>query len=205
VSESKTPWHGRVKTAVTHITIEKAWCDIKTRHISKWVDFAYFPYLLLLIWLLCARCLDGDNAVAGDDAHSHIWAVSGSSDAIDPPYGLIDIVRLLGYRGGNGEGSRNMGDAEAIWGVDTGWFAALIGTVGRGGQIRHPPPSLLRSHGCCRWEGARFWSGARGGGEKVPMVLVVIRTLGWPQFFDVGCLRPYFSVKKYGGGMMLVC
>ena len=37
-------------------------------------------YLLLLISLLCARHVAGDDAVAGYDARSHIWAVSGGSD-----------------------------------------------------------------------------------------------------------------------------
>ena len=50
-------------------------------------------YLLLLISLLCARRINGNDAVAGDDARSHVWAVSGGSDAIGPSYGPIDIVR----------------------------------------------------------------------------------------------------------------
>jgi len=50
-----------------------------------------------------------------------------------------------------------------------------------------------------------FWSRARGGGEKVSTMLVSIGTIGSPEFFDEGCSTPYFSVKKYGGGMMLVC
>ena len=28
---------------------------------------------------------------------------------------------------------------------------------------------------------------------------------GLTLIFDVGCSTPFFSVKKYGGGMMLVC
>jgi hypothetical protein len=31
------------------------------------------------------------------------------------------------------------------------------------------------------------------------------RVTGRPQFLDVGCLMPYLSVKKYGGGMLVVC
>jgi len=37
-------------------------------------------YLLLLILLLCPRHFDGDDAVAGNDARSHIWAISGGSN-----------------------------------------------------------------------------------------------------------------------------
>ena len=33
----------------------------------------------------------------------------------------------------------------------------------------------------------------------------VHRDGGFTLIFGVGCLMPYFSVKKYGGGMMLVC
>jgi hypothetical protein len=50
-----------------------------------------------------------------------------------------------------------------------------------------------------------FWLGARGGEEIVSMILVSIGTMGCPEFFDVDCLMPYFSMKKYGGGMILVC
>jgi hypothetical protein len=65
-----------------------------------------------------------------------------------------------------------MGGAEAIWqifgGVDNGRFAALMGTVGRGDQIRRS-----HHHYCARMgvvgEGAQgFWSGARGGEKKCP-------------------------------------
>ena len=91
-------------------------------------------------------------------------------------------------------------------GVDNGRFAASMGTVlGRGGRIWRS-----HRHYCARMgvvgEGAqRFWSGARGGGEKVSTMLVLIGTMGGPELFDVGCSTHYFSVKKYGGGMMVVC
>jgi len=41
-------------------------------------------------------------------------------------------------------------------------------------------------------EGAQgFWSGARGGGEKVSITLVTIGTMGSPEFFNVGCSTPF--------------
>ena len=48
--------------------------------------------------------------------------------------------------------------------------------------------------------GQGFWSGARGGGEKVSITLVSIEAMGSPECFGVGCSTPYFSVQKYGGG-----
>jgi hypothetical protein len=41
------------------------------------------------ISLLCARRVNGDYAVAGNDARSRVWAVSGGSDTIGPSYGPI--------------------------------------------------------------------------------------------------------------------
>jgi hypothetical protein len=78
-------------------------------------------------------------------------------------------------------------------------------TVGRGGRIRRS-----HHHYCARMgvagEGTQgFWSGARGGGDKVSTMLVSIGMVGSPELFDVGFLTPYFSVKKYGGDMMLLC
>ena len=72
-----------------------------------------------------------------------------------------------------------MGSAEAFWGVDNNRFAASMGTVGvgRGGQVQRS-----HHHYCTRMdvvdEGAQgIWSGARGGGEKVSTMLVLIGTL----------------------------
>jgi len=42
---------------------------------------------------MCAQHIDDDDAVAGDEDHSCVWAVSGGSDVIGPSYGPIDIVR----------------------------------------------------------------------------------------------------------------
>ena len=70
-----------------------------------------------------------------------------------------------------------------LGGFDNGLFSASMGTVGRGaGQIRRS-----HRHYCAHMgmgvvvvgEGAqRFWLGARGGEEKLSMVMVVIGTLG---------------------------
>jgi hypothetical protein len=62
--------------------------------------------------------------------------------------------------------------------VDNGRFAASMGTIGRGGRL------WCSHHHCCTCmgvfgEGAQgFWSGARGGGEKVSTMLVSIGTMG---------------------------
>ena len=67
-------------------------------------------------------------------------------------------------------------------GVDSGRFAVSMGT-GRSGRIR------CSHHHCCArmgvvGEGAQgFWSGARGGGEKVSTMLVSIGTVGSPDGF----------------------
>ena len=89
-------------------------------------------------------------------------------------------------------------------GVDNGQFAASMGTVGRSGQV-------LRSHRhyCAHMgvlgEGAQgFWPGARGGGRKSFHGDGGDRDTGLTPIFRC-CLMPYFSVKKYGGGMMVVC
>ena len=84
-------------------------------------------------------------------------------------------------------------------GVDSGQFAASMGTVGRGGRIRRS------HHHCCALMGVvgegvqGFWSGARGGGEKVSTMLVSIGMMGSPEFFDVGCLTPFSPRKRMGG------
>ena len=70
-----------------------------------------------------------------------------------------------------------MGGAEAIGGVDNGQFSASMGTVGCGG------PMWCSHHHYCTCmgvvgEGAQgIWSGARGRGEKVSMVMGMIGTL----------------------------
>ena len=108
--------------------------------------------------------------------------------------------------------SSSVGKAVGTWaarmpfgGVDNGRFAVPIGTVGRGGQIRRYHRHCCARMGVVGERAQGFWSGAREGGEKVSTMLVKIGTMGSPDFFDVGCSTPYFSMKKYGGGMMLVC
>ena len=62
-------------------------------------------------------------------------------------------------------------------GVDNGQFAASMGTVGRGGRIRRSHCHYCACMGVIG-EGAQgFWSGARGGGEKVSTMLVSIGTM----------------------------
>jgi hypothetical protein len=57
-------------------------------------------YLSLLFSLFCARRVNNEDVVAGDDARSHVWTVCDGSDAIGLSYGPIVIVLLLGFRGG---------------------------------------------------------------------------------------------------------
>jgi hypothetical protein len=73
--------------------------------------------------------------------------------------------------GGTGRGGH-------LGGIDNGRFAALMGTVGHGGRIRRS-----HCHYCVHMgvvgEGAQgFWSGARGGEEKVSTMLVSIGKVG---------------------------
>ena len=79
-----------------------------------------------------------------------------------------------------GKAVRTWAAQRPFGGVNNGRFAASMGTVGRGGQIR-----CFHRHYCARMgvvgEGAQgFWSGARGGGEKVSTMLVLIGTVGSP-------------------------
>ena len=112
---------------------------------------------------------------------SCVLTICGSSNAIGPSYGPIGIILLLGFRGGGGKGNRNMGGVEAIWGDrrQTIFRVANIGNVrvASASQIWH---SHHQHHACMGvvGEGAQgFWLGARGGGEKVSMVVVLIGSL----------------------------
>jgi hypothetical protein len=79
-------------------------------------------YLLLLFPQSCARCINNNDVVAGNNAHSPIWTICGGSDAIVLSYGPIVIILLLGFCGGGEEGNQNLGSAEVIWGVKIGQF-----------------------------------------------------------------------------------
>ncbi len=48
-------------------------------------------------------------------------------------------------------------------------------------------------------------AGSKRGGRKSVHVGGDDRVTGLTLIFDVGCSMTYFSVKKYGGGMMLIC
>ena len=63
---------------------------------------------------------------------------------------------------------------------------------------------------CWRWlnrEGRHKQDAVNVGENSMESVhnVGVHRDGGFTLIFGVGCLTPYFSVKKYGGGMMLVC
>ena len=54
--------------------------------------------------------------VAGNDACSFVWGISGGFDAIKLSYGPIGSIPWLGSGGGGEEGKQNMGNTEAILG-----------------------------------------------------------------------------------------
>jgi hypothetical protein len=120
-------------------------------------------YLLLLVRLLCAGCIDNNNAVAGNNPCSFVWTVCGGSGAMGPSYGPIGIVLLLGFCGGSEEGNQNMECVEAIWRVENSQFAALMDTVGSGGRIQRSNCHYIARMGVVGEGVQGFWSGARGG------------------------------------------
>ena len=68
-------------------------------------------------FILNTQRVNIDDAVAGNDACSFVWCISGGFDTIDSSYGLIGSILWLGSGGGGKEGKQNMGDAKAIfWG-----------------------------------------------------------------------------------------
>jgi hypothetical protein len=85
--------------------------------------------LLLLIILLNTQCVDIDDAVAGNDACSFVWGISGGFDAIDSSYGPIGSAPWLGSGGGGEEGKQNMGNAEAILGGQNDRFKGERGLM----------------------------------------------------------------------------
>jgi hypothetical protein len=100
-----------------------------------------------------------------------------------------------------------MGGAEAIWGGRQRSICCFDGHRWTRWPNSALPPSLLRSHGA--WvlsvRGRKGFGREREArGRKVHNV-GGDRDGGLTLIFDVGCSTPFFSVKKYGGGMMLVC
>ncbi len=57
-------------------------------------------FITIIFTVICARRINEDNVVAGNNARSHVWTVYGGSDAIVPSYGPILIFLLLGFHGG---------------------------------------------------------------------------------------------------------
>jgi len=87
---------------------------------------------------------------------------------------------LLTSSGSSGKAVETWEARRPFGGVNNGRFAALMGIFGRGGRVRRS-----HRHYCARMgvvgEGAQgFWSGVRGGGEKVSTMLVSIGTVGVP-------------------------
>jgi hypothetical protein len=65
-----------------------------------------------------------------------------------------------------------------FWGVANSQFSASIGTVGSSGQILQCHHNGDACMGAVGERAQGFWSGARGGGEKVSMPMVLIGSLG---------------------------
>jgi hypothetical protein len=94
----------------------------------------------------------------------------------------MDLLTLFGSSvtaAAVGKAVRTWAARRPFGGVDNVQFSVSTGTVGRGGRVRRSH----RRHYCARMgvvgEGSQgFWSGARGGGEKVSTMLVSIGTLG---------------------------
>ena len=132
---------------------------------------------LLLVWLLGTRRVANDDAIAGNDAHSCLWAISGGSDAIGLSYGPISIVQLLGFCGGGGDDNQNMCGTEAICG-GWGWSICCVDEHcwKRWPNLVLPPPWYC-SHGSFWWVGARVLIGSERGGRKVVTTHEIVGTL----------------------------
>ena len=102
--------------------------------------------------------------------------------------------------GGGGEGSWNMGSAEAIW----GGRRRLICCIGGRCWERWPnpalPPPLCRLHGCCQWEGARVLVGSERGGRKSVHGDGGDRVTGLTPIFWCGMFNALFLHAKEWGG-----
>ncbi len=147
---------------------------------------------------MCARCVDNNDVVAGDDARSHVWTICGSSDAIVPSYGLLS------------SSCRSFSTAAArkaikIWaarrwsgGVDNGQFGIVHMRVPSTGRIWQCPagrtPSCVLSLRGSRVEG----SGGTRGIKKVSRLIVKLGSWGWPQTNNVPFVKVHILAKKYG-------
>ena len=68
----------------------------------------------------------------------------------------------------------------SLGGGNNGQFSDLMGTVGRGGRIWRSHHHYCACMAVVSEREQGFWSGARGGGEKVSTMLVSIGTVGVP-------------------------
>ena len=155
---------------------------------------------------MCTWCVNDNNVVAGDNACSPrnrfvLWTSWHPCP-----------VAQFGRSSSKGkEGSWVIGDAEAVWGDCQRSICHVDGHHWE----RWPNLAFLPPYCClCMVLPVRGFKGVgqeqEGGGERkrrsVHTDVGDIGSLGWPRFFDVWCLMPYFSMKKsMGGGVMLIC
>ncbi len=90
---------------------------------------------LLIFSLLCAKHIDDDDMVVGDNVRSRVWAVCGGSNAIGLSYGQIGIVLLLGFRDGIKECNQTLAARRQFWVPIDGCFDGFLGTVRSSSQI----------------------------------------------------------------------
>ena len=68
-----------------------------------------------MIILVNTQRVNINDAIAGNDACSFVWGISGGFNAIDLSYGPIGSIPWVGSGGGGEEGKQNMGGTVGLW------------------------------------------------------------------------------------------